>query len=71
MNCPSGRDIPIELRPEEEIRSKFYKEQMTPAEIPCYNPAFDITDHELISGIVTEHGIAKAPYEESLKKLFL
>ena len=71
MNCPSGRDIPIELRPEEEIRSKFYKEQMTPAEIPCYNPAFDVTDHELISGIVTEHGIAKAPYEESLKKLLL
>ena len=70
MDCPTGNDIPIELRAEEEIRAKFYKEPMALPEIPCYNPAFDVTDHELISGIVTEHGIAKAPYEESLKKLF-
>ena len=39
-------------------------------EIPCYNPAFDVTDHTLISGIVTEKGICRAPYTESLAALF-
>lgn len=35
-----------------------------------YNPAFDVTDHDLIAGIVTEYGIARAPYTESLKEIF-
>lgn len=34
-----------------------------------YNPAFDVTDHDLISGIVTEYGIAREPYTESLKEI--
>lgn len=36
----------------------------------CYNPAFDVTDHSLITGIVTEKGILKAPYEEQIRKIF-
>ena len=39
-------------------------------EVKCYNPAFDVTDHELIAGIITEKGICRAPYTESLAKLF-
>ena len=35
-----------------------------------YNPAFDVTDHSLISGIVTEHGICRPPFTESLKKIW-
>ena len=35
-----------------------------------FNPAFDVTDHELIAGIITEKGIARPPYSESLRKLF-
>ena len=43
---------------------------MALAEIPCYNPAFDVTPAELITAIITEYGIARAPYEESLKEIF-
>ena len=69
LSCPTGADIQIELRDPEEIRSKFYARPMAPAGVKCYNPAFDVTDHTLISGIVTEHGICRAPYEQSLAAL--
>ena len=39
-------------------------------EVKCYNPAFDVTDHSLLAGIVTEKGICYPPFNESLKKLF-
>jgi methylthioribose-1-phosphate isomerase len=39
-------------------------------EVKCYNPAFDVTDHSLISGIVTEKGICRPPYRGSLDSLF-
>ena len=70
MNCPTGADIPIELRDPEEIRSRWYAEPMTLEGVKCYNPAFDVTDHELIAGIVTEKGICYPPFDASLKKLF-
>jgi len=38
--------------------------------VKCFNPAFDVTDHELIAGIITEKGIMRPPYTESLAKLF-
>ncbi|MDD2978356.1 MAG: S-methyl-5-thioribose-1-phosphate isomerase [Hespellia sp.] len=70
MNCKTGEDIVIELRDEDEIRSKFYEKPMALKEVKCYNPAFDVTDHELIHGIITEKGILRPPYTESLAKLF-
>lgn len=70
MNCKTGDDIEIELRNPDEIRSKFYEKPMALSEVKCYNPAFDVTDHSLISGIVTEHGICRAPYTESLANIF-
>ena len=70
MKCKTGADIEIELRNPDEIKKKFYSEPMALEEVPCYNPAFDVTDHELIAGIVTEKGICRAPYTESLAKLF-
>ncbi|MCD8356898.1 MAG: S-methyl-5-thioribose-1-phosphate isomerase [Clostridia bacterium] len=70
LNCVSGEDIPIEQRDSEEIKEKFYTEPMALPEVTCYNPAFDVTDHELISGIVTEYGICRAPYTESLRAVF-
>lgn len=66
LTCKTGDDIVIEQRSMEEIKSKFYKEPMALDEVKCYNPAFDVTDHNLISGIVTEYGICRAPYEVSL-----
>mgnify|MGYP002510311989 FL=1 len=70
LNCPTGEEIQIELRDPEEIRSKFYAQPMAPAGVKCYNPAFDVTDHALISGIVTEKGICRPPYAQSLAALF-
>ena len=69
-SCPTGKEIPVELRAEEEIRSRWYREPMAPAEVKCYNPSFDVTDHSLIAGIITEKGICRPPYTESLKALF-
>ena len=70
MNCPTGNDIEIELRPNHEITEMWYEKRMAPEGVKVYNPAFDVTDHELITGIITEHGIARPPYTESLKQLF-
>ena len=70
LACPDGDHIPIELRDGEEIRSKWYAEPMALPEVKCYNPAFDVTDHELISGIITEKGIVRPPYTENLARLF-
>ena len=68
LNCRTGADIPVEERRPEEIREMFYREPMAPSGVKCYNPAFDVTDHELIAGIVTEYGVCRPPYTESLKE---
>ena len=70
LECKTGDGIQIELRPSEEITSKWYEKSMAPEAVQTYNPAFDVTDHSLITGIVTENGIAYAPYTESLPKMF-
>lgn len=70
MSLQSGDQIPIEQRKPEEVTQMWYKERMAPEGIDVYNPAFDITDNELITGIVTEYGIARAPYTESLREIF-
>lgn len=70
MNCKTGADIEIELRDPEEIKTKFYEKPMAPLGVKCFNPAFDVTDASLIAGIVTEKGICRPPYTESLANLF-
>ena len=70
MNCPDGAHIPIEERDPAEIREKFYEKPMALSGVKCYNPAFDVTDHTLLTGIITEKGICYPPFNESLKKLF-
>ncbi len=70
MNCKTGADIVIEERDPDEIKTKFYKEPMAPASVKAYNPAFDVTDAELITAIVTEKGICRYPYTDSLSALF-
>ena len=70
LSCATGADIPIEQRDPDEIKQKFYAKPMALPEVKCYNPAFDVTDHSLISGIVTEYGICRAPYTESLRAVF-
>ena len=70
LNTPTGAEIKIEQRPAEEVTEMWYKERMAPEGIKVFNPTFDVTDHELIAGIVTEYGVARAPYTESLAAIF-
>lgn len=66
----TGADIPIEMRNAEEIKSLWYREPMVPEGVDTsFNPAFDVTDHSLITGILTERGICQAPYGEAFSAL--
>lgn len=69
LNCPTGDQIPIEERDASEV-TYFYRQKIAPDGIEVFNPAFDVTPHELVTAIVTEKGVVKEPYLESLKKLF-
>ncbi len=70
MSLSDGSQIVIEQRKPEEVTEMWYQERMAPEGVKVYNPAFDVTDNGLIDGIVTEFGIARAPYTESLKEIF-
>ncbi|MCR5672496.1 MAG: S-methyl-5-thioribose-1-phosphate isomerase [Lachnospiraceae bacterium] len=58
----SGADIPIEQRKGEEVTDMWYEHPMAPSGIKVFNPAFDVTDHTLITAIITETGIYYPPY---------
>ncbi|ACL75645.1 S-methyl-5-thioribose-1-phosphate isomerase [Ruminiclostridium cellulolyticum] len=70
LSCASGKDICIEERKPEEVTEMWYEKRMAPKDIKVFNPAFDVTDEKFITGIITEYGIVKAPYSESLKEIF-
>ncbi|MGZ9586926.1 S-methyl-5-thioribose-1-phosphate isomerase [Paenibacillus marinisediminis] len=70
LKCETGDDIHIELRADEEVTSQWYEKPMAPAGVQVYNPAFDVTDHSLISAIITQNGIAYPPFNVSLPKMF-
>lgn len=70
MNTPTGSAIKIEERPAHEVTEMWYSKRMAPEGIKVFNPAFDVTDNDLISGIVTEFGVARAPYSESFMEIF-
>ncbi|MHB8382074.1 MAG: S-methyl-5-thioribose-1-phosphate isomerase [Candidatus Binataceae bacterium] len=65
LNCRSGAEIPIEERAQSEI-TEFAGKRVAPAGVGAFNPAFDVTPAELVSAIITERGIARAPYRKSL-----
>ena len=60
--CATGAQIPIEQRDPAEVSSKHFAQPMVPAGVACFNPAFDVTDHSLVSAIITEEGIHRPPY---------
>ena len=70
MNTKTGAHIKIEQRPPEEVTELWYKERMAPEGVKVFNPAFDVTDHDLIAGIITEYGIAREPYEKTFEEIF-
>ena len=69
LNCPTGDQIPIEERDIREI-THVKDVQLAPEGIEVSNYAFDVTPNELVAAIITEKGVARAPYTESLKKQF-
>ena len=68
LNCASGEAIPIEERSPKEI-VEFAGKPVAPKGVSVFNPAFDVTPAELVSAIITERGVARAPYRESLRTL--
>jgi methylthioribose-1-phosphate isomerase len=64
-----GSKIPIEERDGDEIRRGFGR-LTAPPDVSTYNPAFDVTTHELITGIITERGIIRKPFTANIRKMF-
>ncbi len=69
LNTPDGSHIPIEERDAKEV-THVKGTQLTPDGALVWNPAFDVTPHHLIAGIITERGICRPPYAESLRRAF-
>lgn len=69
QRTPTGSEIPIEVRAEEEVTSVFGT-RVAAAETPAFNYAFDVTPNELVAGIITEVGVLEAPYTESIARAF-
>lgn len=67
--CKTGDDIVIEEREQSEIKEMWYQKPMALPESKCYNPSFDVTDNSLITAIITDRGILRAPYRESLERI--
>jgi methylthioribose-1-phosphate isomerase len=68
LACPDGSQIPIEQRNAKEV-THIAGKQMVPDGVAVENPAFDVTPAKYVAAIITEKGIARAPYGESLRKL--
>jgi methylthioribose-1-phosphate isomerase len=68
LRCPSGEKIPIEFRDGEEV-IKIGGQYIAPRKVRSAYPAFDVTPAKYITGIITEAGVAKPPFEDSLKKM--
>jgi len=62
--------IKIEMRKAAEITSILFKKAVAPKEAKVLNPAFDLTPHQLISGIITDQGIIRMPYAQNIRKTF-
>jgi methylthioribose-1-phosphate isomerase len=68
LATPDGSRIPIEERNGKEV-THIAGKQMVPDGVSVENPAFDVTPAKYVAAIITERGIARAPYEDSLQKL--
>ena len=69
QNCLNGTQIVIEKRADNEIRAMWYREPMISDLAKTYNPAFDVTDHSLITAIITDKGILYPPFDVSIREI--
>lgn len=67
LSLPCGTQIPIEERDASEV-THIRRQRIAPQGVPVANPAFDITPHRYLTGIITEHGVIGPPFEEGLRK---
>lgn len=67
LSLPSGKDIPIEERSHTEV-TYFRGQKVAPEGVEVWNPAFDVTPHQLVTAIITERGVIQPPYHEGLAK---
>ncbi|HYN86590.1 MAG TPA: S-methyl-5-thioribose-1-phosphate isomerase [Pyrinomonadaceae bacterium] len=68
LAIPSGEQIPIEERDPREV-THVRDQRLAPEGVAVHNPAFDVTPHDLIAAIITDRGVARPPYAESLKRI--
>jgi methylthioribose-1-phosphate isomerase len=68
LNLSTGEQIPIEERPAAEV-TQMFGHKVAPDGTAVKNPAFDVTPNRYVTAIITENGVARAPYEESLRKM--
>lgn len=69
-NTKTGDDIFVECRPVEEVTLKWFEKEIAPKGVNVYNPAFDVTNHQYITAIITEKGIIHPPFDKGLAGLF-
>lgn len=67
MGLARGSEIPIEQRPAQEVTELWYAHRMAPEGVKVDNPAFDVTDHTLVTGFITEKGIAYPPFDKAFR----
>ena len=70
FNCKTGADIVIEERDGDEIKTMFFERPSALPQTKCFNPAFDVTDNELITAIITDKGVIYPPFSENLRKAY-
>ncbi|MCA1633442.1 MAG: S-methyl-5-thioribose-1-phosphate isomerase [Acidobacteria bacterium] len=68
LKIPSGEGIPIEERDAREV-THIREQRLSPEGVAVHNPAFDVTPNEFIAAIITDRGVARAPYTESLRRM--
>jgi methylthioribose-1-phosphate isomerase len=69
FHCKNGDEIVIEERDGDEIKNLWYEKPMALSETKCFNPAFDVTDHSLITAIITDKGVVRAPFQQNLEAI--
>jgi len=69
LRAKCAKDIPIEERDPREVSELLFRKIIAPKGVKVFNPAFDVTPHNLISAIITEKGIIRAPYLKNIKRV--
>ncbi|MFH1888778.1 MAG: S-methyl-5-thioribose-1-phosphate isomerase [Candidatus Omnitrophota bacterium] len=69
LNIKTGKEIPIEQRSAGEVTDLFFKRSVTAKGVKVFNPAFDVTPHNLISAIITDKGIIRPAYKRNIPKI--